>query len=296
MAFRTDDFSERKKISSPRGLNLFARHWPVRNPKAAVFISHGFSEHLGVYQHVADALNQARLSVFGHDHIGHGQSDGKRVYADSVDEYVEDIVHHCKIMKNDYYPDIPLFIIGHSMGGMIALRTTLNHPEIFKGLVLMGPLIIPGPSFGPIDFRVTSIIAPIPRVFLGLLDKFNPEMTLGGIDYRIVSRDTDVQASMAKDELRWHGGCKVRLLLAFVQCLEDNFNLMSGLKVPFITLHSDSDRLCNVIGSRILVERAFTEDKALIEYPGAGHQLYLDLADTRDPAINATVKWIDGRC
>ena len=90
-------------------------------------------------------LGERGLIVFGHDHVGHGSSHGKRVYIESVDHYVDDVVHHCLIMKEKHH-DLPLFIVGHSMGGMIAIRTVLRYPHLFKGMVLNGPLIVPGPQ------------------------------------------------------------------------------------------------------------------------------------------------------
>ena len=97
--------------------------------------------------------------VFGHDHIGHGESDGKRAYIENVDHYVDDIIHHSMELKvssllqtldwlsgQEKYKELPIYIIGHSMGGMIALRSVLRHPGYFSGMILNGPLVIPGPQ------------------------------------------------------------------------------------------------------------------------------------------------------
>ena len=83
--------------------------------------------------------------AFGHDHVGHGTSEGKRVSIENVDHYVDDVIHHCMDMQ-DKHPNLPSFIVGHSMGGMIAVRSVLKHPGFFKGMVLIGPLIVPGPQ------------------------------------------------------------------------------------------------------------------------------------------------------
>ena len=95
------------------------------------------------------------------------------------------------------------------MGGMGALRAAICHPDMFSGMVLVGPLIIPGATFGPIDFRVTSIRAVPVRVVLGLLSWFNPEMILGGVNMSLISRDEEVKRALAADGLRWSSGCKV---------------------------------------------------------------------------------------
>ena len=101
------------------------------------------------------------LIVFGHDHVGHGSSHGKRVYIESVDHYVDDVVHHCLIMKEKHH-DLPLFIVGHSMGGMIAIRTVLRYPHLFKGMVLNGPLIVPGPQVHTTIYYIIALYSTAP--------------------------------------------------------------------------------------------------------------------------------------
>jgi acylglycerol lipase len=77
--------------------------------------------------------------------VGHGSSEGKRVYIDNVDHYVDDVIHHGMDIQ-DKHPNLPVFLVGHSMGGMIAVRSVLRHPGFFKGMVLNGPLIVVGPQ------------------------------------------------------------------------------------------------------------------------------------------------------
>ena len=97
--------------------------------------------------------------MFGHDHVGHGASQGKRAYIEDVDHYVDDVIEHCSLQKvakrmkkNTYsslkekHPNLPLFLIGHSMGGMIAIRVVVRYPKMFQGMILNGPLVIPGPQ------------------------------------------------------------------------------------------------------------------------------------------------------
>ncbi len=171
-------------------------------------MSHGFSEHLGLYHALGNAFRDQDVVLFGHDHIGHGKSDGKRVYIESVDQYVDDVYLHCAEMRRRY-PGAPLFAVGHSMGGMILLRACLNHPDLFKGVVLQGPLIIPGPSLGPLDARINFWTYVPTSLALGLLDIVNPEMVLGHNVLSLVTSDDEMKSMLKKDELRWTGGVKV---------------------------------------------------------------------------------------
>ncbi len=101
-------------------------------------------------------MDNSELLVFGHDHFGHGLSGGKRAYVDDVAHYAEDVLKHCQVMKLEY-PGLPLYLVGHSMGGMVAIEAALVAPKgFFQGLVLQGALVIPGFTlFRYIDFRVT---------------------------------------------------------------------------------------------------------------------------------------------
>nr|ACO12076.1 Monoglyceride lipase [Lepeophtheirus salmonis] len=295
--FNAPEASETKEVPSSKGGTLFARYWKVRNPRALVFISHGFTEHSKYYNEIASFLNAKGLYCFGHDHIGHGKSSGNRTFINSIDEFVDDVILHINIPRKDNdYSSIPLFLLGHSMGGMIALRATLMYPDMFKGVVFVGPLIIPGPNFGRLDFRVNSRRAPIVRSFLKVLDTFNPEFIIGKIQLEKVSRDKDLREFMTNDDLKWNKGAKVRTILAMVDCIEGNYNLLGSMKTPFLSLHGDKDELCNVIGSRNLMRKAFVEDKILIEFPEAVHNLFMDTSSTRLKSIQSTVEWFDKRC
>ena len=108
------------------------------------------------------------------------------------------------------FPDLPLFIIGHSMGGMIVLRTALNHPDLFSGIIFQGPLIIPGPQLGPFDARVNSFRAPPVKAFLSVIDWFGPEIILGKVFLHMVTRDEQMAKMLQEDKLRWRRGCKVK--------------------------------------------------------------------------------------
>eukprot|EP00096_Caligus_rogercresseyi_P009054 TRINITY_DN3005_c0_g1_i2.p1 TRINITY_DN3005_c0_g1~~TRINITY_DN3005_c0_g1_i2.p1 ORF type:complete len:286 (+),score=78.09 TRINITY_DN3005_c0_g1_i2:110-967(+) len=284
-------------MESSSGGRLFTRTWsiPPSPPKGLVFISHGFSEHSLYYNEVCQTLNRKGFHCFGHDHIGHGRSSGARTLIDNIDEYVDDVLLHARVVRREFPSTLPMFILGHSMGGMIALRACLLYPEYFKGMVLVGPLIIPGSSIGSLDCRVTSNRAPFVRSFLKVLDAINPEIVLGIIKLPKVSREKELQEFMARDELKWQRGAKVRTVLAMVDTLEDNLNMSGSLRVPFLSIHGVKDEICNVTGSRALLQKAFVQDKALLEIPGAVHNLFMEGPDVRRQTINAASNWMQER-
>jgi alpha-beta hydrolase superfamily lysophospholipase len=133
---------------------------------------------------------------------------------------VDDVMQHCSILQ-DQHPSLPLFLVGHSMGGMIALRCDLRSPELFQGLVLNGALVVTGPQLGPLDLRPTPWRTRLARLLLGGLSYLGPEVCLGGPDLPAITRDPAAQALLQEDRLRWPGGCKVMLLYAFVLAMGD---------------------------------------------------------------------------
>eukprot|EP00095_Tigriopus_kingsejongensis_P009490 maker-scaffold661_size154698-snap-gene-0.18 protein:Tk09490 transcript:maker-scaffold661_size154698-snap-gene-0.18-mRNA-1 annotation:"monoglyceride lipase" len=295
---RTSSNAEQKHneyIENEKGQKLYCKYWHLEDettePKALVFISHGFSEHLDMYDHVGQTLAQQNILAFGHDHVGHGRSEGIRAYVESVDDYVNDLMDHCKLIKREY-GNVPLFLLGHSMGGMVVLRAGLLYPGFFKGIVFQGPLIIPGPQLGPLDLR-TSYLRLIPvNMVLKFLDWIDPEMVLGGVKMNLITRDEHMKTMLKEDGLRWEGGCKVRLLRAFADCLYENMVHIRDLTCPFLTMHGDHDSLCNVLGSRILIQESRSGDKSILEFPGAVHNLYIEIREVREAALKRTHEWI----
>ncbi|XP_023321474.1 monoglyceride lipase [Eurytemora carolleeae] len=232
--------------------------------------------------------------VFGHDHVGHGKSDGRRVYIENVDDYCDDVIQHCLLVK-EKYPSLKLFIVGHSMGGMITVRSALMHKNFFHGMILNGPLIIPGPQVLGMDLRASPFRTFVSRAVLKFLSLFIPETPLGGPDLHMVTRDMEMHKILKKDELRWTGGCKVRLLLAFTDCLDENINQLSDVRTPFLIIHGSKDILCNPVGSDLLYRRSMCADKKFKVYEGSKHQLFFELPHVRNEAFQDVAEWIKER-
>lgn len=269
-------------ITNRQGYKLFARYWkPNKEVRGLVFLCHGFGEHLGWYDGLAGELCEDGLLAFGHDHQGHGQSEGRRAFVESVDEYVADVLRHCVEVKATH-PGLPMFLYGHSMGGMISVHTVLHNSAFFKGLILEGPLIIPDPN------EVTPTKLLLGRLISPLL----PEMQMGRIRVEQVTSDTEVQTRLTGDKLRWTGGVKLGLGMAFLRCLESIHQHMRSVSLPLLILHGDNDSLCQPAGSHLLAREASSKDKKIKIYPGASHHLILEEKLIRDEVMRDIKTWI----
>jgi len=273
------------KDNDGRKLKTFT--WTPSEPvKALVFLSHGYAEHLvPYYSELAEDACGRGLVVFGHDHVGHGESEGDRVIVKTMSEYTEPVIQHCKEMMSKH-PDKPLFIIGHSMGGLIALKTSLspNCPEL-AGMVLMGPLIKPDPQSAS---RVQIFMAKI-------ASKIVPTFQIGELNVDLVTSFQENRDKIASDELTHHGGIKALLghvLLESMASLEQNFE---NVNTPYIMLIGSEDKICNVEGSKEFHKMSGSTDKSIKVIDDGYHHLYIEKEDIRRQTVKETCDWIMNR-
>src|SRR3954470_2628953 len=167
------------------------RRWPAEDAARLVVLVHGYGEHIGRYEHVARTLAARGSTVVGPDHVGHGASEGERALVEDFEAIVDDL----RGVVQDARGDLPVVMVGHSMGGLIATRYAQRHREDLAGLVLSGPAVGLGP------------------VFEGWLAA--AELPADPIDVAVLSRDPAVGDAYAADPLVWHGGWKRPPLGAF---------------------------------------------------------------------------------
>ncbi|GIX93316.1 monoglyceride lipase [Caerostris darwini] len=127
-----------------RNQKIACYYWePTEEPRALLLISHGMTEHTMVYDDIAQEMVQKGFFVFGHDHVGHGRSDGPRALINDVHELVEDSLMHIQRIRKQY-PNLPLFLCGHSMGGAVAVFLAFQVPV--NGMALIAPALAVNPE------------------------------------------------------------------------------------------------------------------------------------------------------
>ena len=229
------------------------RRWPADDPVRLVVLVHGYGEHIGRYEHVARSLVARGSVVVGPDHVGHGRSAGEPALGEDFEPVVDDL----RAVVQDARGDLPVVMVGHSMGGLIATRYAQRHRQDLSGLVLSGPAI------------------GLARVIDGWLAE--PEPPSDPIDVAVLSRDPAVGEAYAADPLVWHGGWKRPTLEAFVAA---DIAIAAGPDfgdLPLLYVHGADDQLVPVELARPVVERLAGPHSELHILDGARHEVLNEL-------------------
>jgi alpha-beta hydrolase superfamily lysophospholipase len=270
--------------SAPRGPALFGRSWrPATPPHAAILIVHGLAEHSGRYAGTAAALNDAGFSVHAVDYRGHGRSEGGRVHVDDIDDYVADVRAALgEVRRRD--PAGPVFLLGHSQGGLIALKLALDEPSAMTGLVVTSPFLAIHPASRPPAFI---------RGLARLMRHLAPRLTMPtSIDVRLLSRETGVGEAYARDPLVSHAA-SAGWLHAIRRAQRDVRTRASQLRVPTLLMAGGGDRLTDPEAARQFARDAPREVLELVWWDGFYHEILNDLG--REQVVAKIVEWLNRR-
>jgi acylglycerol lipase len=262
------------------GLNLFSRSWlPAQRPHGIVVIVHGFKSHSGLYQWVAEKLVECELAVYALDLRGHGKSEGERFFVNKFADYVDDLSRFISIVKLRN-SGVPIYLLGHSAGGVVACTYALDHQQELAGLIAESfAAEVPAPAFALAMMKGLSLIAPRAQV-LKLHDK----------DF---SRDPEFVAAMKSDPLivRTKGASKTAAEMVRADArLAKEF---ASITLPVLILHGTADKTTKPSGSQHFYNASLSFDKTLKLYSGHFHDL---LNDVDKEVVMADIQeWITSR-
>lgn len=286
MTAKSDRFE--KSFVNNDGKRIYCRYWNEEqhsestSTRGLVFISHGVAEHCLWYTELAMYLIESGFYVFSHDHVGHGQSEGDRVHIDDFSKYGRDIFQHVDEIKKKFPENTPVFLIGHSMGGTIAVLCGMERPTYFTGVVLIAPALIPSPGAA----------SPVKIFFGKIAARILPQLCVIKLDSKYVSRDQAVVKRYEDDPLVWHHGLKAKWGLCFLSSMETIQKKQGLIEWPFITLHGDEDKMCDVVGSQKLFDSAKSKDKEIKVYKGHYHQLHGELEPDKKVVLDDIRNWL----
>jgi alpha-beta hydrolase superfamily lysophospholipase len=261
---------------------LFIRRWaPAKEPppSATVVLAHGYAEHSGRYEALANRLGWRGLALVAYDQRGYGRSGGSPALVRSFDEYVADL--HAVVQHARRDPAAhPLFLMGHSMGGAVVLLYVLGHGARPAGLVLSSPLLrLPTPR----------PIRPAAR----LIGRLAPALPTLHLERDAVSRDPDVVAAARDDPLCYTGRIRARTGAEMLRATRRLRAEAHRLERPFLLFHGTADRVTDPDGSRALYARAGSTDKTLTLYDGFYHETFNDPGGAR--VLADVTDWFDDR-
>ena len=267
-----------EKLERPGGLNLFLRSWrPSRQARGVVVIVHGFNAHSGQYASVAGQFVTDGLAVYAPDLRGRGLSDGERYYIEKMADWVGDVGAAVSLAKSRE-PGLPVFLLGHSAGGVVSCLYTLEHQDELAGFICESfAFQIPTPDFAIAVLKGLSHLAPHAHV-----------VKLQNEDF---SRDPEVVQMLNEDPLIAN---EVQPTLTAAELARADDRL--GREFPLITLpvlilHGTDDKVTKPDGSRIFFDSAGSTDKTIKLYPGYFHDPLHDIG--KEAVMADVLNWID---
>jgi alpha-beta hydrolase superfamily lysophospholipase len=230
---------------------------------------------------IIENSKQDKSAIYGFDLRGHGRSSGQRGYINTWAEFRNDLQSFLNLIQQQQ-PGCPIFLLGHSMGGVIALDYTLHYVQNKSEL---SGVIAFAPSIGQVG-------VPLSRVVLGkLLSQVWPRFSLNiGLDFSAGSRDQKILNSYTQDKLR-HTLATARLSTEFFATVDWIHTHAEKWQVPLLILHGGADRIALPAGSEIFYQNIIYPDKLRIEYPGGYHDLHYDINYLQ--VITDLVNWMN---
>jgi alpha-beta hydrolase superfamily lysophospholipase len=264
------------------GVRLHALRWPAASPRAALLLSHGLGEHAGRYAALARDLVPLGVDVQALDHRGHGRSGGARAYTPRFGRLVDDFEAFRRHAAGELPAGLPLFVLGHSLGGLIALRWLQAHPEAgLAGAVLSAPLL-----------GIRKEAARWKVALSGVLSKLLPWVPIPNeIDPAELSSDPAYVRSYREDP-RVHAKITPRLYTEMVRAMGDAFADGGRLALPLLFLVPGADSIVRE-EETLRFARGLSGDVTVRRYPGFRHESLNEVERARPVAD--LVEWMEAR-
>ncbi|MGH7896309.1 MAG: lysophospholipase [Candidatus Binatia bacterium] len=266
------------------GLRLYWQAWlPEGEVRAVVMVAHGYGEHGGRYRNLIERLVPRGLAVYALDQRGHGRSEGPRGHVGRFAEFVADL-HAFRVRIEEEQRGKPLFLLGHSMGGLIAVRYLLAHDQGLAGAILSSP------AFG-IHNEPSRLLQWLGR----LLSRIAPRASFqGNVEPRFLSRDQAVGQAYAADPLV-HKRASARFFTEFKWAMANALERAPEIRLPLLILQAGDDRLVDGPAVELFASRVDAQARQLHVYPALYHETFNELADDREAVFSDLERWLDAR-
>ncbi len=268
-------------VQGRTGSGQYWQGWTVDEPTGVVILVHGAHEHGGRYERVAERLAEAGYASYAVDHPGHGRSPGRRGDIGSMDATVGGVAELVTAAARQH-PEAPLFVYGHSLGGLVALTylTGDPHPRVI-GAVISAPALD------------TSASNAVQRAFAPVLSRLLPGLGVLALDADAVSRDPEVVAAYRADPLNHMGKIVARTGAEILTAATAMPTRLRRLTLPLLVLHGGDDRIMPVSASELVRDHAASTDLTLRVWDGLYHEPHNE--PERAEVLNEIVAWLDAR-
>jgi alpha-beta hydrolase superfamily lysophospholipase len=267
-----------ESLEGASGLQLFVRSWrPTGQIRAVVVICPGFNSHSGYYTWVADQLTADGLAVYALDLRGRGRSDGERFYVEKMADYSSDVATLMTLVKSRD-PGQPVFLLGHSAGGVVSAIYTLEHQSELAGFICESfAFQVPAPDFALAVLKGLSHVTPHAHV-----------LKLNNSDF---SRDPGAVKAMNDDPLIANETQPTSTVAAMVRADERLKKEFPLFKLPVLILHGTLDKATKPSGSQLFFDTTGSPDKTIKLYEGHYHDLLNDLG--KEKVMADITGWIN---
>lgn len=267
-------------IQAGSGLDIFVRSWrPQAKPRAVVAIVHGVNSHSGYYTWAGEELADSGFAVYALDLHGRGRSEGERYYVDRIEDYLADVDALVELVKSRE-PGVPVFLLGHSAGGVVSCVYTLEHQTKLSGLICE--------SFA---FRVAA-----PDIALAVvkgLSRVAPHAHVLHLKNEDFSRDPAVVQAMNDDPLIAGETQPSKTVAELARADERLAREFPQIALPVLILHGTADKVTRPSGSQFFYDTAGSADKTLKLYQGHVHDLLNDVG--KEAVMRDITAWINKR-
>ncbi|KAA0547462.1 lysophospholipase [Bacillus sp. BGMRC 2118] len=248
-------------------------------PKAAIIVIHGHGDHSGGLDNLYSSLIEYDYIVYAFDLRGHGRSTGKRGFIKDWIEYRDDLNQFHKFVVTDN-PDLPIFIVGHSLGGVIALDYILYHQENINGIITIAPAI---------SYRMTKL----EKLMIRLLAKLNPALALQlKGNSSLLTNDQSVLDRISSDELR-HNVVTPGLGNGLLEAVSGLMKRANSINLPLLLQYGLEDKITPPQELRLFFNLVASTEKKIHEYEKMKHRPFDDI--DRELFLSDMINWLEQR-
>ncbi len=257
MKHREDSFKNHRKE------DIFYQYWlPEGVMKAVLLIVHGLAEHSGRYMNVVNHFVPRGYAVYAYDHPGHGRSFGLRCHIDGFNDFLTTLEYFSSLVRRRH-PGVPVFIIGHSMGGAVSAAYLTTNQDEFSGAILSGPAV-------KVSNKLPKFMLLMGKVQSALM----PRSGLWQLEADGISRDPDVVKAYESDPLVYSGKITARLAAELFSAIRRTNDIADKITLPMLIVQGGLDRLVDPAGAKLFHQKIGSTDKTLKVYDGLYHEVF----------------------